>query len=331
MNRIIHTEPTKNEALLEEEIIELRKQLKKLKSERDILAFTLDSIPEFASYVNADLVYQFCNHKYETETDRTREEFLGKHVVEFVGEKSFKKIQPYVERVLSGEVVTYENSMNYKHMLNQDVKVQYIPHYSKDNIVIGFSVYVQNITAQLRAEEGLRRQAQHDPLTDLPNRILFNELLEKAVCRAQRKNSQVAVLFIDLDGFKNVNDKLGHDAGDQVLLEVADYLKQHLRCNDTLARFGGDEFMILIDDVESILELKGLADKVVISISEMSSPALQSLKIGASVGIALYPDHSDDIKTLLSLADEAMYQVKHHGKSGYFIYGNGIYQPNQSH
>lgn len=321
------TQQAVRETLLEEEIIDLRKQLKTLAAERDVLAFTLDTIPEYVSYVDANLLYQVCNHKYEIETGRTCEEFVGKHVIEFIGENAFSNIQPYVERVLKGELVTYEDQIVYKHLGQQDVEVQYAPHFSKEGIVIGFSVYVNNITAQRRAEEYLRRQAQHDPLTDLPNRLLFNERLEQAVSRAKRTKKRVALLFIDLDGFKTVNDKFGHDVGDQVLLDVACCLKQNLRCNDTLARFGGDEFMLLIDDIDTLDHVKILAEKLVTSISEISTPTPDILKIGASIGIALYPDHSSDIKELFTQSDEAMYKVKNQGKCGYFIYGEGLYQP----
>jgi len=162
---------------------------------------------------NADLTYQVCNQKYEIETGKNRDAFLGKHVVEFIGERGLAKIQRHVDRVLKGELVTYEDHIDYKHLKRQDVQVRYTPHQSEGGGTIGFSVYVRNITARRRAEEMLRRQAQHDPLTELPNRILFNERLEQAISRAKRTKSQLAVLFIDLDGFKKVNDILGHETG----------------------------------------------------------------------------------------------------------------------
>jgi len=314
---------TARETTLEEETELLRGRLTALQAERDVLAFILDSIPDHVSYVNADLTYQVCNQKYEIETGRTREAFLGKHVVEFTGEQGFSRIQPHVERVLKGELVTYEDRIDYRYLAQQDVQVQYTPHQSKEGAVKGFSVYVRNITAQRRAEEMLRQQAQHDPLTALPNRILFNERLEQAIGRANRIRSQFAVMFIDLDGFKQVNDVLGHEAGDQVLRDVARNLSQTLRRNDTLARIGGDEFVLLVEDLQSLEQATSLADKVVESVSNLRTPALRNVEIGASIGIALYPDHGSDTRALLVRADEAMYEAKREGKGSYFLSGEG--------
>lgn len=314
---------TPREIALDQEIEQLRERLAALQAERDVMAFILDSIPDFVSYVNADLTYQVCNQRYEIETGRTRESFLGKHVVEFTGEQGFARIQRHVERVLKGELVTYQDRIDYRYLAQQDVQVEYTPHQSKEGAVTGFSVYVRNITAQRRAEEMLRRQAQHDPLTDLPNRNLFNERLEQAIGRVNRIGSQFAVMFIDLDEFKQVNDVLGHEMGDQVLRDVARGLSKTLRRNDTLARIGGDEFVLLVEDIQCLEQVTGLAEKVVESISNPVMPALQKVKIGASIGIALCPDHGNDTRALLIRADEAMYEAKRQGKGTYVLYGEG--------
>ncbi len=308
------------EILLEKEVERLRQQMLDLQAENDLMTFILDSIPDYVSYVDADLTYRLCNRKYETEKGMAREKFLGKHVVAFVGKQGLASIQPYVDRVLKGELVTYEDHIDYKYLAEQDVQVQYAPQQSEDGAVIGFSVYVRNITSQHRAEEMLRRQAQHDPLTDLPNRILFNARLEQAIGRANRISGQLAVLFIDLDGFKQVNDRFGHEVGDQVLQDVANKLIENVRCSDTLARIGGDEFVLLIEDFQNLEQARSLADKIVESISSLHTPALQKVRISASIGISLYPDHGNDPRTLLVRADEAMYEAKRRGKHCYFLY-----------
>jgi diguanylate cyclase (GGDEF)-like protein/PAS domain S-box-containing protein len=306
--------------VLKEEITQLREQLDTVGSERDRMAFVLDSIPDYVAYVDADLVYRLCNRKYETESGRPRDAFVGKHVVEFIGEHGMARIHAHVERVLQGEAVTYEDRLDYRYLAQQDVEVHYQPHRSNDNVVVGFSVYVHNITAQRRAEELLRRQAQHDPLTDLPNRVLFNERLVQAIARADRAKTRLAVLFLDLDGFKQVNDVLGHEVGDQVLRDVARYLEQSIRRNDTLARLGGDEFVLLVEDLQCLEQLTHLADKVVDSVTNLRTPVMQSVGIGASVGIAIYPDHGKDPKELLVRADEAMYEAKRTGKGRHCLW-----------
>ena len=315
------TRRTGRETSLEKEVEQLRQQLVDLQAENDLMTFILDSIPDYVSYVDADLTYRLCNRKYEIEKGMTREKFLGKHVIEFVGKQGFASIQQYVDRVLKGELVTYEDHIDYRYLAEQDVQVQYAPQQSEDGAVIGFSVYVRNITAQHRAEEMLRRQAQHDPLTDLPNRILFNARLEQAIGRANRISGQLVVLFIDLDGFKQVNDAYGHEAGDQVLQDVANKLIESVRRSDTLARIGGDEFVLLVEDVQGLGQVKSLANKVVESISSLHTPALKKVRISASIGISLYPDHGNDTRTLLVRADEAMYEAKRQGKQRYFLYG----------
>ncbi|RLB53581.1 MAG: hypothetical protein DRJ42_11590 [Deltaproteobacteria bacterium] len=305
----------------EDEISRLRKQLAAVQADHDRLAFILDSIPDHISYVARDLTYRVCNQRYEAEQGVNRDALVGKHVTEFVGEAGFDKLRPHVERALKGELVTYDNRMDYRYMKEQDVQVQYAPHRAEDGTVLGFSVYVRNITAQRRAEEMLRRQAQHDPLTDLPNRILFDDRLKQVIARANRAGKQFAVLFIDLDEFKQVNDALGHEAGDQVLRDVAQNLRQTIRRSDTLARIGGDEFVLLAEEFDHADQVKTLAEKMVEAISNLPSPALQAMKVGASIGIALYPDHGEDARTLLVRADEAMYEAKQHGKGRCFFHG----------
>ena len=308
------------ESQMQEQIDDLQQQLTAMKAECDVMSFMLDSIPEFVSYINADLTYRLCNRKYELETDISCNELRGKHVTAFIGDEAFGKIQEYLKRVLDGESVTYEDRIHYKYLKEQDVEVQYIPHHSKDGDIIGFFAYVHNITKQRRAEEVLRRQAWHCSLTGLPNRNLLKNCLENAIDESIRNKSRVGLLFIDLDGFKQVNDMLGHDVGDKVLQDVAGKLIEIIKCNDTLARFGGDEFVLLIDDIQSEDQLVNLAEEIVASISNLRSLALQEVKIGASIGIACYPDHCNNAQELLIRADEAMYEAKRRGKNGYCLY-----------
>ena len=134
-------------------------------------------------------------------------------------------------------------------------------------------------------------------------------------------------MFIDLDGFKQVNDVLGHEVGDQVLRDVARNLLQILRSNNTLARIGGDEFVLLVEDLQGLEQVTILADKMVEAISNLLSHALQNVRIGASVGIALYPEHGSDSRELLVRADEAMYEAKRRGKGNHFLCGEDARRP----
>ena len=321
MTKIDQNKLRDRERHLEIEIARLNNQLTALEAERDRLAFILDSIPDYVSYVDTDLTYRFCNKVYSTESGQPIDTFIGKHVVAYVGKQGLAKIQPHVDRVLRGVNVSYDDHIDYRYQTQQDVEVRYTPHKYPDNSVQGFSVYVRNITAQRRAEEMLLRQAQHDPLTDLPNRTLFNKRLAQAMSRAKRINGRLAIMFIDLDGFKQVNDEMGHEVGDQVLQDVADTLVEHLRVNDTLARIGGDEFVLLVEDLQGERQVECLANKLIDSVAMLETPALNQMKIGSSIGIALYPDHAENASELLNRADEGMYEAKRQGKNRYFLIG----------
>jgi diguanylate cyclase (GGDEF)-like protein/PAS domain S-box-containing protein len=166
-----------------------------------------------------------------------------------------------------------------------------------------------DITALKEAEDKIRHLAYHDALTGLTTLRRFKEVIEEARARADRDGSQFAVLFIDLDRFKAVNDSLGHEAGDAVLTEVARRLHDSVRATDTVARIGGDEFVVLAEHVTIPLVMK-VAERIVARTSQPFVLASGVVSIGASVGIALYPHHGNDLEDLIKVADQAMYTVK---------------------
>lgn len=171
-----------------------------------------------------------------------------------------------------------------------------------------------------RAEENLQFAATHDALTRLPNRYLFSECLLQALARAQRNNTMLSIMFLDLDHFKIVNDTLGHEAGDAVLKEVAARLGHCVRKTDILSRRGGDEFVVLFEDLSDSNSLKAIAQKM---LAEMSRPFLHAERfhhVTISIGISVYPVNGNDIDTLLKNADTAMYQAKEQGRNAYRFY-----------
>jgi diguanylate cyclase (GGDEF)-like protein len=176
-----------------------------------------------------------------------------------------------------------------------------------------------DITDLKRAEEQISHMANHDALTGLPSLRLGKDRLTSAVAHAHRHDSKVALMFVDLDGFKEVNDTIGHDAGDEVLVGVAKRLTDCVRETDTVARIGGDEFTVVITEVSDKDAIANVAKKIIDSVSEpfiLSDGAAQTT-IGASVGIAIYPDHGKNAEALVRLADKAMYTVKRRGKNNY--------------
>ncbi|WP_317201301.1 EAL domain-containing protein [Janthinobacterium sp.] len=182
----------------------------------------------------------------------------------------------------------------------------------------------RDITDRKRAEEVISYQAYHDILTDLPNRMLFKDRLGLAVIQAKRKLSELAVMFIDLDRFKLVNDTLGHVKGDELLQQVAQRLKDCLRRGDTLARQGGDEFTIVLPELRDREDAKAIADKFLESLQQPFDLGGNQVHISASIGIAIYPGDGESIDELLRHADIAMYQVKALGKNGHSFYHNSM-------
>ncbi len=184
------------------------------------------------------------------------------------------------------------------------------------HIVFVFS----DLTAVRQAEAQLRHLAQHDPLTSLPNRLLFDDRLEQTIEIARRENAAFAVLFVDLDNFKSINDTLGHGAGDELLKILAERIRLAIRRSDTAARLGGDEFVIIASMVDRPEDAAHLADKLLQTIGEPCEVAGESVVVSASIGISVYPDDFDTKQALLQAADNAMYSAKSAGRNRYGFY-----------
>jgi len=179
-----------------------------------------------------------------------------------------------------------------------------------------------DITERRRHEDNIRHQAYHDELTDLPNRRLFFDRLTLALVQARREGEMLALMFIDLDNFKQVNDLCGHDIGDQLLKQVAEQLKDSMRKGDTLSRFGGDEFVLLLPQIKATHNAILFAEKIIRIFSTPLDIAGHRLDVKASIGISLYPRDSDEPETLVKMADAAMYAAKQSGRNRYMMAGH---------
>ncbi len=184
-----------------------------------------------------------------------------------------------------------------------------------------FVAVVNDITDKKRAEQELRYLANYDTLTGLPNRALLSERLGRAIIRARRQETRVAVLFLDLDRFKDINDSLGHAAGDRLLKAAAARLQSTVSASDTVARLGGDEFTVVLEDVESLVAVERMARDILTAFSTpLEVDERHDVSITPSLGISLYPDHALVPTDLLKFADTAMYQAKAEGRNTYQIY-----------
>lgn len=195
-----------------------------------------------------------------------------------------------------------------------------------DLVVSNFS----DITDKKASEELIWHQANYDALTGLPNRRLFQEHLEMEMKKSNRSGLPLALMFLDLDRFKDVNDTLGHDVGDVLLREAASRLRSCVRASDTVARLGGDEFTIILSELESLAHIAVVAQNILHRMSEPFQLGIESAYVSASVGITLYPQDARDIDTLLKNADQAMYSAKNQGRNRYRYFTESMQQATQA-
>jgi diguanylate cyclase (GGDEF)-like protein/PAS domain S-box-containing protein len=179
-----------------------------------------------------------------------------------------------------------------------------------------------DITQKKQTENRIWQLAHSDSLTGLPNRPLFYERLGQSIAQAARHHRKLALLFLDLDGFKQINDQFGHDTGDNLLQEVADRLRQNVREEDTVARIGGDEFIFILNDISDAGNAAIAAQKIIHSLSKPFVIHQNSCQIGGSIGISIFPDDSEQMETLVTQADDAMYKAKKNGKNNYQFFNS---------
>lgn len=219
----------------------------------------------------------------------------------------------------------FENKTGYDITIREfrkDGEIRYIRHIGEPVLneqgeLIQTVGTIQDVTDQKLTEEKIAHMARHDALTDLPNRALFLDRLETGLKAAKREKRQLAILFIDLDGFKDINDSDGHQMGDQLLIDVANRLNECVREMDTVSRIGGDEFAVILGGDITKDRVVPLAEKILTAISRPFELAKGARSIGASIGISLFPHDGETPDSLLAHADEAMYAVKRSGKNGY--------------
>ncbi|MDD2651711.1 MAG: EAL domain-containing protein [Sulfurimonas sp.] len=211
-----------------------------------------------------------------------------------------------IDRRKDGELYTAELSI--------------IAIHDKKGELTNYISIVNDISEKKQKETLIHNLAYFDSLTELPNRALFQERISRKISSLKRSGKKMALFFIDMDNFKNINDTFGHFTGDRFLIEVARLMNALLREQDTLARLGGDEFTIAVEDVESLVDIASIAQKIVDAFDKPIKIGDKNLYTGASVGISIYPDDAKNYEELVKAADTAMYQVKEGGKNGYQFY-----------
>lgn len=224
------------------------------------------------------------------------------------------------------EIHAYPDSQIYDLIVFKDGRV--FERYSQPQRIAGKVVgrvwSFRDVTAQKLAEAKIRYQASHDLLTDLPNRVLFNESLNTALVNANPKTTKLAVCFLDLDRFKTINDTLGHAIGDKLLQSVSQRLANCLRTDDTIARWGGDEFTLLLPEISDVADAARVAQRILTAFKPSFNIENYQLHVSVSIGIALYPMHGEDAETLIKHSDAALYRAKSQGRNKYQFYNSTI-------
>ena len=288
-----------------------------LRDSAEKLRLFADNVPVMTVSWDENLRCRFANKVFAEVFGVAVEDILGKHVREVLGEDVYREIEGYFVQALQGHPVTYQRTRRLDDGEIRYLEIKLLPQIGDQGKVIGCFAVTTDITEHKLAEERIQRVAHHDSLTGLPNLLLFNDRLNQAVSLAKRDSRQFALLYLDLDRFKPVNDTLGHAAGDELLQGIAARIRHQVRESDTVARVGGDEFSVILPDLARREEAETVAKKIIAAVAasfHLGNPK-QRVDIGTSIGIALYPTDARDADALIKAADAAMYRAKQAGTS----------------
>ena len=295
--------------------------------------FLVNNSPDIIFILDRQGCFSFINGKVESLLGYRRSDLLGQPVTSIVDAEDQEKARYFFEhahtsndseRAINMALISRSANTSQSRKRHFELTMSTI---GDDDVLDAdadhrYEIYgtARDISDQIEAEEFINFQAYHDILTRLPNRSLFKDRLSVAITQAHRNQEKLAVMFIDLDRFKVINDSLGHTMGDRLLQSVSQRLLSCVRKGDTLSRFGGDEFTLLLPDIKSETTAMQVAEKMLQSIKTPFDIAGHEIYIGASIGIAVYPDAGDDIEALIKNADIAMYRIKSSGKNGSILF-----------
>ncbi len=324
---------------LEKQNVLMTKQLSD--SER-LHRYIVNTSPDIIYILDQDGHFTFINERIESLLGFSKEEIVGKHYSFLVHRDDMEQAK-YVfneRRIGTRAAKNIELRLKCKdedgtrHFNNRTLPIElsamgmYVAKDESKNNYTGTYGVARDVTERKLAEETITFQAHHDLLTKLPNRALLRDRLSLAISQAERDAENIAVMFLDLDRFKNINDSLGHMIGDELLQQVSTRLKDCIRAGDTLARFGGDEFTLMLPKlINARKDASTLAEKITGTLKQPFIIDGHELYVSASIGIALFPQDGTHMDSLIKHADVAMYHVKGQGKNGYQFYSDEMNEP----
>jgi diguanylate cyclase (GGDEF)-like protein/PAS domain S-box-containing protein len=281
-----------------------------------MLSRIAEQVGEGVVFADNDGWFQYVNSEFARQHAGTVEELTGAHLSSFYSAEDLAtQVQPIIAAALEHGIGRGEVTRLRRDGTHFPARITLSLLHDDAGALIGRVLCVQDITAQRSLEQSLREAALYDPLTRLPNRRLLRDRVEHALVLRARRHTGVAVLFVDLDGFKRVNDTFGHDVGDEVLVEVARRLVERGRGCDTLARYGGDEFVMLVEELVDGEQAVSVGERALAGFQEPVRTVVGDIAVSASIGVYLATDE-DDYDSLLRAADAAMYDAKRSGQGG---------------
>lgn len=297
-----------------------------LKESEKLLSDILENVRAYIYMKDVQGRYLFANRVLRERFDAPMEEIIGYDDVKFFDADTAASMRKDDLQVLqSGEALQIEEtSFNMLTGMTDVLLTVKIPLRHESGSIYALCGISTDITERKDAEEHMSHLAQYDSLTHLPNRALFNDRLQQAIAAAQRHKEYLALMFLDLDKFKPVNDTYGHGVGDMLLKEVALRIQGCLRESDTAARLGGDEFVVLLPTIEAEQDAQKVGEKILAALNQPFELGGHTLAISSSIGIAAYPKHGKDEKKLVKSADIAMYHAKKNGRNNVKMYELGM-------
>jgi diguanylate cyclase (GGDEF)-like protein/PAS domain S-box-containing protein len=283
-------------------------------SERRLRMIT-DNTPALIGYIDSDLRYRYANGTYFDWFGKKPEDLLGRSMREVLGEAAYAVREPHVREALAGREATFDVPRETSGF-DRHAHTRYVPDVRADGTVAGFYVLASDVTALAESRAELERAAWYDTLTGLPNRNLLSDRLEQVIARSRRTGQRVALFYLDLDGFKAINDSLGHAAGDSLLKQFADRVKRAVRVTDTVARLSGDEFVVLLEDLKGPEDADTIAKTIIAATREEFTIEATPLRVTTCIGIAFASGEIGSAE-LLRRADSALYQAKRAGRDRY--------------
>jgi len=299
------------------------KMEKALRDSEERYRSLVENISEIVYSLDENAVITYISPNIESISGYSSSEVIGKKFTEFIYEKDLTSRTNKLQEIMSER----KDATDFQ-FLTKSGKIRWLRTTGrlilKDNRVMGVRGALADITERKLAEEELVYMATHDQLTGLSNRALFNDRLAVELTHARRNPKKLAVMLLDLDEFKEINDAFGHSFGDKLLKAVSRCLSGLLRESDTVARMGGDEFLLLLSEVVHVDDVANIAQKIIDAIQKPILVDGHELNITTSLGIAVYPEGGQDADTLIKNADIAMYYVKKYGRNGYQLYSSNI-------